>query len=441
MATARGITRLGFVFFVVIWSQIEARAFPQGKVTQSGEPSHFQVDDKAAEIEVNANPAGVKVNAKPASLQVVAKPGAPAIPVYHPAIQIAPHYLPPPIIHREPAMFYRHQHHHNCFPYCLGMSRGWFYSGLRRNKLPKPSKKYDSDGRRRSELSKKSAKLSRRNGIPHIADVDDDGNTISRSHKSSIPRPKKHKHRGGNAHKRQFIAGIPQMYQPMGLGTLGGLGGLGGFGGLGASGYGVQPYASTTRTRAPLARNLISSLGRAPSNNLLGSLGMYGANSYSSLAGYGQPLTNNMLGSLPSQTPSNGLGMYGGNGQFSNFGQQSSNYGLGQRQGNAVTKFLQDELNQELYRSAGSPNAPGLGQGYGRSIINTPYAQPYSGLQSLLSGRGMGSVGGLYGGSGVLGAPGLGYGSDVTNRNPAMLQLAQMYAAQLSGMQGLSPGE
>ncbi|KAK3703953.1 hypothetical protein QZH41_003850 [Actinostola sp. cb2023] len=46
-----------------------------GTVITSGEPSHFQVDDKAAEIEVNANPAGVKVIAKPASLQVVAKPG------------------------------------------------------------------------------------------------------------------------------------------------------------------------------------------------------------------------------------------------------------------------------------------------------------------------------------------------------------------------------
>jgi hypothetical protein len=143
MATLRNVKGLGFFVLLVVFHGVNSRALPQGTVTQSGEPSHFQVDDRAAEIEVNANPAGVKVNAKPASLQVVAKPGAPAIPVYHPAIHIAPHYLSPPMIHREPAMFYHghHHHHHHCFPYCNGMSRGWFYSGLRRNRLPKPDQK------------------------------------------------------------------------------------------------------------------------------------------------------------------------------------------------------------------------------------------------------------------------------------------------------------
>lgn len=60
------------------------------KVTMSGEPTHFQVDDKAAELEINANAMGVKVNAKPASLQVVSKPGAPAMAIPHPAV-----YAPP----------------------------------------------------------------------------------------------------------------------------------------------------------------------------------------------------------------------------------------------------------------------------------------------------------------------------------------------------------
>ena len=73
------------------------------KVTMSGEPTHFQVDDKAAELEINANAMGVKVNAKPASLQVVSKPGAPAMAIPHPAVyappdqgyHIAPYYSAP----------------------------------------------------------------------------------------------------------------------------------------------------------------------------------------------------------------------------------------------------------------------------------------------------------------------------------------------------------
>ena len=45
--------------------------------TSSGpEVGHFQVDDKSADLEINANSAGVKVKAKPASLQVVSRPGS-----------------------------------------------------------------------------------------------------------------------------------------------------------------------------------------------------------------------------------------------------------------------------------------------------------------------------------------------------------------------------
>lgn len=67
-----------------------AKPTSSDKVTMSGEPTHFQVDDKAAELEINANAMGVKVNAKPASLQVVSKPGAPAMAVPHPAVFVPP---------------------------------------------------------------------------------------------------------------------------------------------------------------------------------------------------------------------------------------------------------------------------------------------------------------------------------------------------------------
>ena len=77
--------------FLVLQRRAEARPTKSDdKVTMSGEPTHFQVDDKAAELEINANAMGVKVNAKPASLQVVSKPGAPAMAIPHPAV-----YAPP----------------------------------------------------------------------------------------------------------------------------------------------------------------------------------------------------------------------------------------------------------------------------------------------------------------------------------------------------------
>ena len=147
-------------------------------MTQTGEPSHFQVDDKAAEIEVNANPAGVKVNAKPASLQVVAKPGTPAVPIFHPSIHLAQHYAPPPVIHRQPAVFY-----HGCshFPFC----RHWFYNGIKRGKLPRPG----------------------------------NDQKTTRAHKSDIPRANKHKS-DVQSRKRQFIFAVPQLSQPSSLGAL-----------------------------------------------------------------------------------------------------------------------------------------------------------------------------------------------------------------------------
>ena len=48
----------------------------EAKPSNGPEVGHFQVDDKSADLEINANSAGVKVKAKPASLQVVSRPGS-----------------------------------------------------------------------------------------------------------------------------------------------------------------------------------------------------------------------------------------------------------------------------------------------------------------------------------------------------------------------------
>ena len=45
------------------------------EVIQSGQPTHFHMEDRGPEIQVTADAEGVKINAKPAGLNVVAKPG------------------------------------------------------------------------------------------------------------------------------------------------------------------------------------------------------------------------------------------------------------------------------------------------------------------------------------------------------------------------------
>lgn len=74
----------------------------------SSEIGHFQVDDKSADLEINANSAGVKVKAKPASLQVVSRPGA------HPPQAVVP--MAP--------MYHHMWHHHHWYP---GFRRGFPY--------------------------------------------------------------------------------------------------------------------------------------------------------------------------------------------------------------------------------------------------------------------------------------------------------------------------
>lgn len=77
-------------------------------IQEGGAPSHFQVDDKSADLEINANSAGVKVKAKPASLQVVSRPGQHGAPPMMP-------FMPPPIpvMHHLPHHHRHHHHHHH----------------------------------------------------------------------------------------------------------------------------------------------------------------------------------------------------------------------------------------------------------------------------------------------------------------------------------------
>ena len=78
-------------------------------IQEGGAPSHFQVDDKSSDLEINANSAGVKVKAKPASLQVVSRPGA-----HGPAPPMMPFVPPPvPVLHHHPHHYYHHRHHHH----------------------------------------------------------------------------------------------------------------------------------------------------------------------------------------------------------------------------------------------------------------------------------------------------------------------------------------
>ena len=72
-----------------------------------GAPSHFQVDDKSADLEINANSAGVKVKAKPASLQVVSRPGTHSTA----APQVAEEQGS--ISYHEPVHYHPHHHHHH----------------------------------------------------------------------------------------------------------------------------------------------------------------------------------------------------------------------------------------------------------------------------------------------------------------------------------------
>ena len=188
------VTRLlCLVALLCLCLHTRGKPVPGETVTQTGEPSHFQVDDRAAEIEVNANPAGVKVNAKPASLQVVAKPGTPAVPIFHPAIHVAPHLDPPPIIHHDPVFYHEGVGPYDSFHH--GHSMGWSYFGLKRNQLPSDQREYRGTNEHKKERSHKS-------DIPKY------------SHATSYSKPKY-----SSNQKRQFIQASPSL-GPLSYGSL-----------------------------------------------------------------------------------------------------------------------------------------------------------------------------------------------------------------------------
>ena len=173
-----------------------SKSRPKGndKVTMSGEPTHFQVDDKAAELEINANAMGVKVNAKPASLQVVSKPGVPAMAVPHPAVyvppepyHVAPAYYPGPIYPMPMTIGHRRtvRRRHHFFDANPSMGN-W---NFKKEKIPNESE-HSKHIYKKSEISRKSK--------------------VAKNSKNS----KNNAHNGEtNARKRQWIQQVPVLAQ------------------------------------------------------------------------------------------------------------------------------------------------------------------------------------------------------------------------------------
>ena len=66
---------LRIIKLLVIFLKMIVAVYGEGEVVQSGQPTHFHMEDRGPEIQVTADAEGVKINAKPAGLNVVAKPG------------------------------------------------------------------------------------------------------------------------------------------------------------------------------------------------------------------------------------------------------------------------------------------------------------------------------------------------------------------------------
>ena len=210
------------VSFLVIkcFEGIEARpvAKDDEKVTMSGEPTHFQVDDKAAELEINANAMGVKVNAKPASLQVVSKPGAPAMAIPHPVVyappepyhiahapyHIAPYY-PPPVLSSPMVLGHRRtvRRRHHFFD--MNPSTGnW---NFKKGRIPgkDTSSKISKDNEQAKRISKKSEILTKSEASKN--------SKVSRDSKDSQKIEK-------NSRKRQWIQQVPVLAQVTAYDTM-----------------------------------------------------------------------------------------------------------------------------------------------------------------------------------------------------------------------------
>ncbi len=181
------------------------------KVTMSGEPTHFQVDDKAAELEINANAMGVKVNAKPASLQVVSKPGAPAMAIPHPAVYVPPDpyhtapYYPAPILSSPMVLGHRRtvRRRHHFFDMNPSMGN-W---NFKKEKIPEKatSPKISKKDKHVKQISKKSD-IYRKSEASKTS-------KISKNSKDSQKTEK-------NSRKRQWIQQVPVLAQVVPYNTV-----------------------------------------------------------------------------------------------------------------------------------------------------------------------------------------------------------------------------
>eukprot|EP00794_Sanderia_malayensis_P012649 gene12649-13948_t len=86
----------------------------------SGQPTHFQMDDRSPELEIDANNEGVKIKAKPATLQVMSHPEE--VHIHEPeeihthVIRKMPHFhISPPIVDHviQPIYYGGNPYHHH----------------------------------------------------------------------------------------------------------------------------------------------------------------------------------------------------------------------------------------------------------------------------------------------------------------------------------------
>ncbi len=107
------------LFYCCLVQLVSSTPLPEEIV--SGQPTHFQMDDRSPELEINANDQGVKIKAKPATLQVMSHPEEVHFhepeELSHIVVQKMPHvhYAPPLIQQTIDPIYYggRYHHHHH----------------------------------------------------------------------------------------------------------------------------------------------------------------------------------------------------------------------------------------------------------------------------------------------------------------------------------------
>ena len=85
-------------FFVVKHSKTLPAGEKPVKIKMSGKPTHFEIDDTAKKLQIDAKVTEVKMNNKPASLQVLSKRGTPSLAIPYPP----PMYATPEPYHMAP---------------------------------------------------------------------------------------------------------------------------------------------------------------------------------------------------------------------------------------------------------------------------------------------------------------------------------------------------